>query len=152
VDNGVAYVQWVRGPLSVIALGREVRVTGTEFVVVADSVTRRAMLYVRDGTVAFAVGGLVAGREQAFTFGSQGTPTPMTVDATLASEAVYHSREIWAQAFGPKVPPWWARPRVLGLIGGAALAGGITYVIVRKDDDRPPAGARQGTIIVRLPL
>jgi hypothetical protein len=155
VDNGVAYVQWALGPLSVIALGREFRVRGTEFIVVADSATRGGMLYVREGAVAFANGAtdLVAQRDEAFTFDRQGTTTLMTVDATLATEAVYHSRDIWVQPVQPPPrPPWWARPRALGVIGATALAGGIiTYIVIRSHDDSSGA-ARQGTIIVRLPL
>jgi len=125
------------------------RVTGTEFVVVADSATRRAMLYVRDGTVTFAgAGGLLARRDQAFTFTGQGPLTPIQVDETLARDAVYHSRDIWAQSIG-RPRAWWARPKVVGAIGGGVvLAGGITYLVTR---DHTPA-SHKGTVIVRLPL
>jgi hypothetical protein len=154
VDNGAAYIQWARGPLSVVALGREVRITGTELVVLADSATRRALLYVREGTVAFlGAGGLTAAAGRALVFGSEGAPTTIGVDETLANEALYHSRVIWTQPLRGVAPPARGYGRLLGVLGGTALAaGGITYLVLRNRDAHSSGGTRQGTIIIRLPL
>jgi len=147
VDNGGAIVEWTSGRLSVIALGREIRDSGTVFAVVVDSAAGRALLYVSEGLVSIAGAQAVratAGR--AFAFGRTGTPEPVTPSQQLVGDATYQSRVVWTQAARRSGFPW----RTVGVVGGSAAIVGGYFVWRNNHQDRPRQP--QGTIRVHVPL
>jgi hypothetical protein len=145
IENGAATVEWAKGALSVIALGREIRDSGTVFTVLVDSARNRALLYVRDGSVTMAGAAAMRATEgRAFVFGRTGPPQPVTLSTDVLSDITYHSRTVWVQRYKPGFPYW----RVLG---GTALGGSAAYIIWRQT--RPSkSGPFDGTINVKLPL
>ncbi len=159
VENGAVVVEWGRGLLSVIALGREFPDSGTVFAVVVDSAANRALLIVREGIVTLAgVANFQATAGRAFAFGRQGRPQPVTLDPSVIEDVVYHSDVVWKQP--PRPPPDIGRTPSRGrgngrfwkVLGGAALVGGGGYLIwnqVRKPDSEGPY---TGSVIIRIPL
>ena len=150
IDNGAAIVEWSSGPLSVIALGREILDTGTVFAVIVDSAAGRAFLYVHEGLVGVAGAPAVratAGR--AFAFGRTGQFDPVTPSSQLVGDVTYQSRVVWTQP--PNVPvhggfPW----RTVGVVGGsAALVGGY---VVWQNNHHPAPKQPLGAIRVHIPL
>jgi len=145
IENGAATVEWAHGLLSVIALGREIRDSGTVFTVLVDSARNRALLYVRAGTVTMAGATAMRATEgRAFVFGRTGPPQPVALSTAVLSDVTYHYSTVWAQRYKPGFPKW----RVLG---GTALGGAAAYVIWRST--RPStSGPFDGTVIVTPPL
>ena len=144
VENGAATVEWAKGALSVIALGREMRDSDTVFTVIVDSAGNRALLYVQDGAVTMAgAAGLRATSGRAFVFEPTGAPRPVTLSGDVLSETNYHHTQIWSQAYKPGFPYW-------RVIGGAALGGTAAVVIWRQT--RSKKNSYDGTINVKLPL
>jgi hypothetical protein len=146
VENGAATIEWAKGRLSVIALGREIRDSGTVFTVIVDSSRNRALLYVRDGAVTMAgttVLRATAGR--AFVFGRTGTPQPVSMSTDVLSDATYHYSTVWSQAYKPGFPYW-------RVFGGAALGGTAAVFIWRQTRPAKSSGPFSGTINVKVPL
>ena len=163
VENGAVVVEWGRGLLSVIALGREIRDSGTVFAVVVDSAANRALLVVRDGIVTMAgVADLQATAGRAFTFGTHGRPEPVTLSQAVINDVVYHSRVVWTQSIRPLPPPpyaptppppsAWRRGRLWKVLGGAAIVGGGGYLIWQATHKSDSPGPYTGTIIINIPI
>jgi hypothetical protein len=147
VDNGGAIVEWTSGRLSVIALGREIRDSGTVFAVVVDSAAGRALLYVSEGLVSIAGAQAVrAAAGRAFAFGRTGSPEPFTPSEQLVGDATYQSRVVWTQVARGSGFPW----RTVGVVGGSAAIVGGYFVWRNNHQDRPTQP--QGTIRVHVPL
>ena len=146
VENGAATVEWVKGNLSVIALGREIRDSGTVFTVLVDSARGRALLYVRDGTVAIAgATAQTASAGRAFTFGRTGPLQPVALSTDVLSDVTYHYSTVWGQGYKPGFPYW-------RVIGGSAVVGGAAVVIAHQIRPRPKgSGPFTGTITVTVP-
>lgn len=147
VENGAATVEWRSGHLSVIALGREIRDSGTVFTVLVDSARNRALVYVRDGFVTMpGATGLRANAGRAYTFGRDGqAPQPVSLNPDVLEDLTYHYSGIWAQQYKPGFPFW----RVLG---GAAVGGAAAAVIWHQTRPSEPRGPFNGNITFRLPL
>jgi hypothetical protein len=144
VENGAATVEWARGELSVIALGREIRDSGTVFTVIVDSARSRALLYVQDGAVTMAgAAALRATSGRAFVFARTGAPQPVSLSGDVLADANYHHTQVWSQSYKPGFPYW-------KVIGGTALAGTAAVVIWRQT--RSNKNGYDGTINVKLPL
>jgi hypothetical protein len=146
VENGAATVEWAKGLLSVIALGREIRDSGTVFTVIVDSARGRALLYVRDGSVTMAgAAALRAATGRAFVFGRNGPPQLVSLSTDVLSDATYHYSIVWSQRYKPGFPYW-------RVVGGTALGATAAVVIWRQT--RPPksSGPFNGNVNVKLPL
>lgn len=144
IDNGGAIVEWTSGLLSVFALGREIRDSGTVFAVIVDSAAGRALLYVRDGLVTVA-GAQAAGAGSAFSFGRAGSLAPVTPSEQLLADATYQSKVVWTAR--PRSGfPW----RAVGVVGGSAAVVGGYFVWRNNHHDRPRQP--QGAIQVHVPL
>jgi hypothetical protein len=145
VHHGTVVVTSSSGPLSVFALGRELRPVGTLFAVIVDSASQRAIVLVREGIVATADGALRAGRGQALLFGGGAPPQRITFDKTLGNEVQYHSRTVWQPA--ARVPPWRIAAAAAGI---AARALVTTYAIHELIDDKPKRS--RANVVVKIPL
>lgn len=149
VYNGTAVIDWTRGQLSVFALGREIRDSGTVFVVVVDSIAQRAAVYVGAGIVTVGTGSsrLVTLRGEGFSFGPTGPLRVIALPAGISSELEYHSTTIWAPP--PRSgPSWWK------VAGSTALAGGGGFLVWKYviPHPGPKSSSQQGNVIFRIPL
>ena len=147
IDNGGAVVEWTTGRLSVIALGREIRDSGTVFAVMVDSAADRALLYVQEGLVSIAGAQAVrATSGRAFSFSRTGSIDPAAPTDQLVTDATYQSKAVWTQTQPPSGFPW----RTVGVVGGgAALVGG--YFVWRNNHQDKPRQP-EGTIRVHIPI
>ena len=148
VENGAATVEWRSGKLSVIALGREIRDSGTVFTVLVDSARNRALLYVRDGLVTMTGATGALGRtDRAFTFGRNGAPQAVSLNTDVLDDLTYHYSAIWAQPIKSGFPFW-------RVVGGTALGGTAAAVIWHQIQVKQskPQGPFSGNITVRVPL
>ena len=149
VENGGVVVEWGTGLLSVFALGREIRDSGTTFAVVVDSASGRALLVVKGGIVTMTgVADLGATAGRAFTFGKDGRPEPLTLTSPIIDDMAYHSGKVWTQSIRPVSTP----RRMWRLVGGAVVTGGLGYLIWRAANKSDPPKAYNGVIIIGIPI
>lgn len=156
VEYGGAYVQWARGPLSIIALGREIPIEGTELAVIVDRNTNTAVVYLREGIIQLA--GARVANAGVFRMGREGPAQPINVPQQFVSNMTFHATDVWRPSLlqtgagagelvrrGSSIWKW---------IGGMALAGGagyLAYDLWIRPDARPQP-LRRGTVIVNIPL
>jgi len=147
IENGGATVEWAKGTgaLSVIALGREIPVTGTVFTVLVDSARNRGLLYVREGTVTLSGGTVVhAVQGSAVVFDRNGAAQPVKLGDDVLNDVTYYHRTVWTQPYKSGFPYW-------RVVGGAALGSSAAYLIWHRTRSSKP-GAFDGTINVTVPL
>ena len=155
LDYGGLVVDWQGGLMSIVALGREIQLTGTRVAVVVDSSATEAFVMVSEGTVLLtAFRGSPArtiGRGRVARFNNT---TPQVVESAvsedLAANEVYHLESVFSN---PVRGGGLSLARILGtaaVIGGVGYGGWLTYdKLIRKRDGN---GFRTGTIVVRIPI
>lgn len=169
IEYGGAYVQWARGPLTIVALGREIAIRGTDVALIVDPDANEAVLYLREGIIEFA--GARIADPGTFRFGREGEAQRITIVQRFVDNMRFHSSEVWtrplleAGAVAGAAPA--ARPRAAAAAGGlarggtsiwkklglAALAGGVGYVAYDQwIRPNPQAPRRRGTVVINIPL
>ena len=156
IEYGGAYVQWARGPLTIVALGREIPIRGTDVALIVEPDANVVLLYLREGIIELA--GVRLADPGVFRFGRQGPPQRITVPQQFVDNMAFHGREVWrrpllevgARAAGAAPRGGLALWKVLGV---AALVGGAGYLAydlwIRPDPKQPP---RRGTVGINIPL
>jgi hypothetical protein len=170
IEYGGAYVQWVRGPLTIVALGREIAIRGTDVALIVDPDSNVALLYLRDGIIEFA--GAPLAEPGTFRFGREGDAQRITIVQRFVDNMRFHANDVWTQplleagvaaATKTKVA---AAPRarapagnvvsggsIWKKLGVAALLGGVGYVAYDQwIRPNPQAPRRRGTVVINIPL
>lgn len=173
IEHGGAYMQWTRGPLTIVALGREVAIRGTDLALIVDPDANVGVLYLREGSIEFA--GARLDEPGTFRFGREGAAERITIVQRFVDNMRFHSSELWTRpllepgivaAAAPtartKVPAG-VRAGAGGVASGgtsiwkkfglAALAGGLGYVAYDQwIRPNPQAPRRRGTVVINIPL
>ena len=170
IENGGAYVQWARGPLRIVALGREIAIRGTDVALIVDPDANVALLYLREGIIEFA--GARLDEPGTFRFGREGAAERITIVQRFVDNMRFHSSEVWTrpllEAGTVAGAPPAARPRPAPAPGGlarggtsfwkklgvAALVGGVGFVAYDQWMRSNPQAAprRRGTVVINIPL
>lgn len=155
LDYGGLVVDWQGGLMSIIALGREIQLTGTRVAVVVDSSATEAFVMVSEGSVLLTAfrgsPGRTIGRGRVARFNNT---TPQVVETAigedLAANEAYHLESVFSN---PVRGGGLSFARILGtaaVIGGVGYGGWLTYdKLIRKSNGN---GFRTGTIVVRIPI
>lgn len=155
LDYGGLVVDWQGGLMSIVALGREIQLTGTRVAVVVDSSATEAFVMVSEGAVLLtAFRGSPArtiGRGRVARFSSNSAQVVETaVSEDLAANEVFHLESVFTN---PVRGGGLSLARILGtaaVIGGVGFGGWLTYdKLIRKGNGN---GFRTGTIVVRIPI
>ncbi|MGQ0649574.1 MAG: hypothetical protein ACT4P7_18630 [Gemmatimonadaceae bacterium] len=155
VESGGLVADWKGGLFSLVALGREIQLTGTRVAVVVDSGATEAFVVVAEGTVqllgaAGATRTINAGQVARFDASGPGIAvSPMAED--LATNLGYHLERVF------DVPTDGGGFSLGKALGTAIVVGGVGYGGYYAYDrwiKRPPAAKRfrNGTIVVRIPI
>ena len=171
IEYGGAYVQWARGPLTIVALGREIAIRGTDVALIVDPDANVALLYLREGIVEFA--GAPLTDPGTFRFGREGEAQRITIVQRFVDNMRFHANDVWTQplleagavataktkvAVAPRVgavPGGVVRggPSIWKKLGLAALVGGVGYVAYDQwMRPNPQAPRRRGTVVINIPL
>ena len=144
VENGSVVVEWRKGLLSVIALGREIKDSGTVFAVVVDSSKQRALLIIRDGLVTMpGVTDLQATAGKNFLFGTKGQPEQVELTSQLLNAVTYHSRDIWSPRRSNR---FWK------VFGGTAVVSLGGYLVWRQLHKTDASRNYNGLITIQIPI
>lgn len=156
VEHGGAVISWDKNvnaahPMSIIALGREIALTGTTVVVMVDSIARTAHVLVTEGAVAL-LGGDALG--SVFEFRPNQAPELLgRASPDLLRDITYHTEGVFQP---PRTSSMWKK---VGISVASLGAGyGIYYLIdsQRGKGNNVPQGrtvrSRNGTIVIRLPI
>lgn len=154
LEYGGLVVDWQGGLMSIVALGREIQLTGTRVAVVVDSGATAAFVMVSEGAVLLTGRAGVpartirAGRVAEFTSAS-----PEVVETALADDLLINERFHSDVVFARPVPAGFSLGKALTtalVVGGAGVGGYFAYdKWIRKKDGSP---FRTGTIVVRIPI
>ena len=163
VEYGGLVADWKGGLFSLIALGREIRLTGTRLALVVDSAGTEAFVAVVEGAVqVFGAAGAAATRVNAGQVARFQVPGSNVVVQSLAADVTenlrYHLRDVWdlpvqPPALPPLPPSGPAIGKILGalVVGAGVVAGGIyAYQHWIKDDSGPRR--RSGNLVIRIPI
>jgi len=156
IEYGGAYVQWARGPLTIIALGRAIPIRGTVVALIVDPDANVVVLYLREGIVELA--GVRLADPGVFRFGRQGPPQRITVAQQFVDNMRFHGSDVWSRpllevgagAGGAGLARGASVWKVLGI---TALVGGVGYLAYDqwiRPDPQPPR--RRGNVAVSIPL
>lgn len=170
IENGGAYVQWARGPLTITALGREIAIRGTDIALIVDPDANLGLLYLREGIIEFA--GARLDEPGTFRFGREGAAERITIVQRFVDNMRFHSSDVWTRPVleagivaGAAPAP---RPRPVAApgsiarggssfwkkLGLAALVGGVGFVAYDqlKRPNGQAAPRRRGTVVINIPL
>jgi len=165
VEYGGAYVQWARGPLSIIALGREIPITGTDLAVIVDPDANVAVVYLREGIIQLA--GASVAQPGVFRMGRTGAAQRINVGQQFVDNMSFHASDMWKLPVreagadlgrGPGLtsvdPPKRGFPwKWIGIGALTVGAGYLAYDLwIRKDPNPSQPPSRRGTVIVSIPL
>lgn len=165
VEYGGAYVQWARGPLSIIALGREIPITGTDLAVIVDPDANVAVVYLREGIIQLA--GATVAQSGVFRLGRTGAAQRINVAQQFVNNMTFHASDVWklplreagadlgrgADLTSVNPPkrgfPW----KWIGIGAATVGAGYLAYDLwIRPEPSPPTQPLRRGTVTVNIPL
>jgi hypothetical protein len=123
VDHGSTIIEWDRGHLVVYAGARRLEVKGTRFVVIVDSTTNTAAVYVLEGAVAMSgPDGMTASQGETLVFRAAGAAKVPSPDVAFVNDIRHKSRTVWGiREGGASRLPW--------IVGGALVAAGVTVAV-----------------------
>lgn len=147
IEQGAAFVQW-DSTLQYRLRVNSIDLTGTEIVVVVDSLSRRSLLYVRRGTVTLsATPGFAVVSGSVYLLAPGRIPQLLSLTGSTSSEIdddiEYHSGVIWRGRSG-LLKRLFSKPATYAVI---PAVGYVAYRLLHK-----PAKTHTATVTVQVPL
>jgi hypothetical protein len=144
IRHGVVVVEHAAGRLDTWVRGTLTSILGTTALFAVDSTSAEALLFIREGHVAFPEYGIdVQEGRSAWRLRDGAPPERFLLNPTdqqrLLREVTYLSEGVWR---GPR--PFYLRPTFYVPVG-AAVIGGVVFLLTSGD------GPADGEVIVRIP-
>lgn len=147
IRHGVIVVEQAAGQLDAFVKGTLTSIFGTTVLFATDSTSADALLFLREGHIAFPAYGIeFRGQDAAWRLRAGFAPEPVRLDVAewqqLRQEVEFLSDDLWAAS-----RPFYQRPSFYVPAAVAVIGAGVAAVLLSNGDD----GRIGGDVVVRIP-